>query len=70
MRSQMGVLPFPGVQGLFGNLELPTDLLNQGTSLDLPHGIHCVLFGESRPPSSTTPPVDDRRNRYSTLALE
>ncbi len=44
--AQVRVFLFPGVEGLFGDPELPTDISNRGPTLGLPNGIHDLLFRE------------------------
>ena len=68
--TEVCVLLFSGVEGLLGNVELPTDIPNGSVTLGLPNGIHDLFFGEFRPLHRSTPFVEDRRSRQSTLVLE
>ena len=45
--AEVRVLLFPGVEGLLGNAQLPTDIANRGATLGLSDGIHDLLFGKS-----------------------
>jgi hypothetical protein len=44
--AEVGVLLFPGVEGLLSDAELPTDIPDGGATLGLPDGIDDLLFGE------------------------
>jgi hypothetical protein len=45
----VGVLLFPGVEGLLTDAQLPTDIANRGAALGLTEGIDDLLFREFRP---------------------
>lgn len=66
----MCVLLFPGVEGLLGDAELPTNIPDGGATLGLPEGIHDLFFGKFRPLHRSTPFVEDRRSCHLTLVLE
>ena len=51
-------------------LELPAKVADGGTAVGLAECIDDLFFGEFRPLHRSTPFVEDRRSRHSTLVLE
>ncbi len=43
--TEVCILLFPGVEGLLGDAELPTDIPDGGATLGLPESIHDLFFG-------------------------